>query len=476
MAGGFSLYARGDTSGAIKTIPESTTNFYPGIYAKIGAFMVGNATYFPTGPYSPSDTTSVYGQLAHNTWFRGILWSIGWGDIETSEGVYDWGDTEQLLNMVGNPTYDGNIYQRSGLASAQNKKVLFLLDTKTFDPADAVVDHILPAYLQATGTAYANGMVRYHRLVGYESTQGQTGTDTQGYHLRWQYFSNGLSGNDAAGQPIYRLRDRFQAFLDALNTRFKDHPGFAGIVMTEPIPVADNIVDIKYSAASPDYNRDQFFDGRLQWLKNIKNIFTAHPIIEMPTFDNAYMQDMTNNNAPDGCVVNALGIGGPNFHNGTALQSIVNARNYAADKVVICNQIQGLDQDSRTGYYTRPNTATNPAPNDLWNFPSAPTTVIENPNFNASGQLISQDPPDFQFIMDRLIWLKTNIAIYQYITNDNTSRTTIDGVVGARYNWNRFRADMNGAEGTAYISPNTGASVKNDPNGGMITTVPQFLV
>lgn len=472
----FSVFAKCDVTAPTSATPPPppAVKFYPGIYAKAMAFMMNN-TYFPA-TFTDADTTSVYGQLNRNTWFRGVLWPVDWGAIETSQGVYDWSGLDNICDVVGDPASSKNIYNISGRASAQNKKVLFLVNTKTFSETAGAVDDLIPGYLQATGTAYANGMVRYHRLVGYEATQGQTGNTTQGYHLRWQYFRNGLTGNDAAGSDIYTLRDRFQAFLAALNNRYKDHPAFAGIVMTEPIPVGTNIVDVKYGAASPDYNRDQFFDGRLQWLKNIKQIFLTQPVIEMPTFDNTYMQDMTNNGAVDGCVVNRIGLGGPNFHNGTNLQSIVNARDFAAGKVVVCNQCQGLDMDTKTGYFTRANTAQNPAPNDVFNYPTAPNTVIENPNWNASGQLISQDVPDFDFIVGKAIHLKTNMFIYQYDIGNQTSKSTIGGAFGNRYNWNDFTADMNGAKGTAYISPNTGGPIKNDPAGGMVTTVPQFFV
>lgn len=473
----FSVFAKCDVTAPTSATPPPppAVKFYPGIYTKAMAFMMNN-TYFPA-TFTDADTTSVYGQLNRNTWFRGVLWPVDWGAIETSQGVYDWTGLDNICDVVGDPASPKNIYNISGRASAQNKKVLFLVNTKVFASTAAAVDDLIPGYLQATGTAYPNGMTRYSRLIGYESIQPQTGHLTTGYHLRWQYFRNGLTGNDAAGSDIYTLRDRFQAFLSALNNRYKDHPAFAGIVMTEPIPVGvDDILDIKYGVAGPDFNRDQFFAGRLQWLKNIKQIFLTQPVIEMPTFDNTYMQDMTNNGAVDGCVSNRIGIGGPNFHNGTNLQSIINARDFAANKVVICNQCQGLDMDTKTGYYTRPNTTGNPAPNDVWNFPTSPNTKLENPNFNAAGQLITQDPPDFDFIVSKAIHLKTNIFIYQYDVNNQSSRPTIGGTYGNRYNWNDFTADMNGAKGTAYISPNTGGPIKNDPAGGMVTTVPQFFV
>ena len=361
----FSLYAQCDVGRSASIPPEDpgnpepTVKFYPGIYTKIMDFMLGGSL-LPFTQFQDSDTTSVWGQLNRNAWMRGIMWTVGWGEIETQEGVYDFSHLRDVLDIVGNPDSPKNIYNVSGRASAQNKKALFLLDVKSFNADDATVDAMIPQYLQAQGTAYSNGMKRYHRLIAFQQEQQQTGAVTQGYHIDWQDFRNGLTGNDAANQPIYTLRNRYQAFLQALYDEFKDHPALAGFVLTEPIPVGSNIV------LSSEYNRNFFFDGRLQWLKNCKSIFTQHPIIEMPTFDNTYMQEMTNNNAADGCVVNRLGIGGPNFHNGTNLQSIINARNYAAGKVIVCNQCQGLDMDTKTGYYTRPNTVSNPAPNDVF--------------------------------------------------------------------------------------------------------------
>ena len=223
--------------------PEPTLKFYPGIYTKIMDFMLDSNTLLPTSPFVDTDTTSVWGQLNRNMWMKGIMWTVGWGEIEKSTGD-DWSTLDYVMDKVGNPDSPINIYNISGRASAQNKKVLILLDVKSFNADAATVDAMLPESLQATNGTYTNGMTRYHRLIAFEQTQQQTGAVTQGYHIDWQDFRKDLSGNDSAGQPIYTLRNAFQAFLTRLNNRYKNHPAFAGVVLTEPIPVCSNAISL----------------------------------------------------------------------------------------------------------------------------------------------------------------------------------------------------------------------------------------
>lgn len=428
---------------------EPPSNLAPwdvaGIYTKIEGYQQPLASFFPN-PYNKDATgqaDSVFGQLDRFAWYKGIHYTLDWGSVETAQGVYDWTEADFILNTVAGLTR----------ATGQNKKVMFLLPWKAFSSAG--MSAILPAYLRNPQPAnYPNGNPRWHRAIGWTSSLTPIG-----YHLRLQDFRNGLTGNDRAGAPIYTLRDRYYAFLQAMHNRYKDHAAFRGIITTEPTPYSDNEM---WDAT--EYDRDQWFAGRLQLLKGAKAIFTKQLVAEACNFDVQWVTDMTGQNATDGLAVNGIAFTNPNYHTGANIRGCHNAMDFLADIVPIINSCQGLDQDSKSGQTLRQGPA-----NDIFNFSPTPPNygqprvMIENPGYVGS-TWTTHDPPDMPWVIARAQYLKSNIIVYQH----NYASTGNKGA--PRFNWVDFYTAMNA--NTTVMSPNTGGLIQNDPAGGMVTTRP----
>lgn len=457
----FSLYARGAIN-SISAIPPQNNDpvFAAGIYTKLEPAQQGNATYFPANfTDSEAQKDSVFGQLARKTWYRGTMYETNWGEIETSPGVFDWAELDHLMNTVR------DLYTISGRASSQDKKVLLFLTWKFFGLSATTAAKMMPPDLLTTGTAYGNGWTKYHNMWAFN------GAFSDGYQWKLENFRSGLTGNDAAGKPIYTLRDRYLAFLTALYNRYKDNPAFGGFVNTEAAGTP--------AILTSEYNRSTYFGGRLQLLKDMKTILTKHFIADGCNSDNTWANDMAGSGAAiDGMIANRIAFDCPNYHLGT--NSTTNAIYYAMDnlanKVVIINQCQGLDQDSKTGQF-RKDGVTNDVYDFLPNPPGygSPRATKENPGwfFNSAAtppawEWITHDPPNMPWVIARAQYLKTNIFIYQH----NYATTGNKGA--PRFNWADFVAAMD--SNTTVLSPNTNALIQNDPNGGMNSVIPTWIV
>lgn len=460
----FSYLSRADFNGYnVSESPNPTQAAWDivGIYSKIEDYQMGNTGFFPTS-YNhtlSSHVNSVYGQLDRFMWYKGIQYTIVWGDIETTKWTSsaqaqadpNWAPIDKLMNTIR------DLYTNSNRLSAQNKKVLFMLPLKVFSLTK--LDQILPPYLSTSSGNYPapnNAAVRYDRAIGFKS-----GNSVNGYHIRTQDFINGLTGLDKNGDPIYTLRDRYLNFLTELNIRYKDHPAFGGILNTEPPPV--------FEAAMYDgteFDRNLYFAGRLQILKFMKQIFTKHIVADDCNFDSGWVDDMTGQNAPDGCAVNGIGFNNSDFHLGTNLAAIYNAADYLTNVVTVINNCQPLEQDSVNGFFKKPGTL----PNEVYTFNPVPPnygnprTQIENSNVDSTGNVLIFDPPNYKWVIHRSIYLKSNILIYQH------NYANVGGKSAPRYNWVKFYTDMN--NNTTLMSPNTGGLIQNDPTGGMNTTRP----
>lgn len=429
-----------------------------GIWTKIEDQQRTQSQYCPT-TYDHtlgSQANTVYGQLDRFTWYKGIQYPLNWGEVESkTNGILSrsWTEPDRVMNIVG------DLYVNSGRTSAQGKKVIFIISTKSFSLAS--ITDILPDYLRTTGaTNYSNGVTRYDRAIGF--TAPGTG---DGYHIRLDDFRDGLTGNDRNGDPIYTLRDAYLAFLQAVHDRYKNHPAFGGIVTAEPTP----IIDAEMMDAS-EFDRNQHFAGRLRLLKYMKGIFTKHLVAEACNFDVQWVTDMTGQNATDGLAANKIAFINPNFHTGLNLRAIYNAADYLDGIVPIINSCQGLDMDSKTGQVKRTG-----ADNDVYDFlPNPPNygrprVSMENPGY-VNGVWTTHDPPDMPWIIHRAIYLRTNLLMYQhnYATVGPASRFN-----APRYNWVDFYTAMN--NNTTLLSPNTGGLIQNDPAGGMVTARPLYI-
>lgn len=431
----------------------------PGIYLKIGTGQNASTTLFPF-PYdsnAASTSDSVYGQLDRLTWFRGIQQEANWGEIDNGDANpnnWNWTALDRKFRTI-------KALPRS---SGQNKKILLMVTPKAFSPTD--VSNILPPYLRATSGTYSNGDPRYQHLVGMVLNS------TTVYHFLFKNFRNGLSGADVYGNPIYTLRDKYYIFIQALYNRYGPNGAddvrgvLAGINTIEPIPVTPRDAT-EWNATI----RDQHFEGRIRWLQWMKGVFTNHFLCEASNFDNEWIGTMLTTGPNDlNNIGNKIGFSSPNYHLGGNLTSIYTAADSLSGIVPIIQQLQGLDMDSKTGF--RVNASSTP-PHNVYNWlptrpgHGSPRTLITNPNVSG-GVIVTTDPPDLPWIIERAIYLKSNIFIIQR----DTSATGGNG--SARYNWNKIVADM--AANTTILSDNTGGLIQNDPYGGMIPTQPTYVV
>lgn len=447
---------------------EPPSNLAPwdisGIWTKIEGQQQGNANYFPN-PYNKDaagQANTVFGQLDRWTWYRGIHYGISWGDIETAPGVYNWTETDFILNTVGGLTR----------ATGQNKKVMFLLAWKAFGSGS--VPSMMPDDLltQPSPNTYANGQPRWHRTIGWTSSHTAVG-----YHMRLMDFRNGLTGNDRGGQPIYTLRDRYYAFLQAMHDRYKDHAAFRGVVTLEPTPTDPNEMWSRTGAGAVDtslpldgYDRNQYFAGRLELLKKMKQIFTKQIVAEACNADPGWVDQMTLGTSTNGMLTHKIAFTAPNFHTSAqnTTECLYNAMDFLSDKVPILNSCQPFDMDSKRGQAWRSG-----ANNDCYNFlPTPPNygqprTMIENENVtmvNNQKVILAHDPPDYAWIIARAQYLKSNVIILQ------NNYASVGANNAPRYNFGDFSAAMNA--NTTVMSPNTGGLIQNDPAGGMVTTRP----
>ncbi len=151
-----------------------------------GMKTVGDPTETNSAPY----WTGVHNQLANNMGgeFEQAHVALGWGDIETSAGVYDWTETDiiQANAAAGNYHYSfqGQYKAFTGRGTEQNQ-----------DP-----QNIIPTYLRVPGNfAYWN--------QGYTASVWNT-----------------------------NVMDPYIAFMSAVFDRYDDDPNFEGAACNESTP------------------------------------------------------------------------------------------------------------------------------------------------------------------------------------------------------------------------------------------------
>ena len=487
----FSFLSRGDVSGynvVGSSVPAVAAWDVAGIWSKIEDYQhqtilnPGDAGYDPTtgldsthtwfplqyvsNPNSASSLASVFGQLADYTWYRGIQYTVRWGEVERSAGVFNFAELDYVVNTVR------DLYSITGKTSARNKKVQFLLSYKAFSPT--AINDILPPDLQTTGAAYPNGATRYDRAMGFNS--GYAGRVVNGYAPRLQDFRAGLTGNDLNGDPIYTLRDRYYAFITAVYNRYKDNPAFGGFVNTEPTPADPN----DFYDSSELVTRVAYFNGRLALLQKMKEIVTKHFVADASDLHNDWGVPNVSPRATEILSQNRLAFINPNYYTGLNLEAIYTAASTLSGVVPIIQSCQGLDMDSMSGFFIKGGLGS--AQTDIYDFienPTAaifnagtnfgnPTTAIQNSHMNqTTGAVITFDPPNHIWILHRARYLKANMLVVQH------NYANVGNKNAPRFNWSEFAAAVNA--NTTLISPNTGGLIQNDPDGGMWNARPLYI-
>ncbi len=157
--------------------PSSSVKWHPGHYYTILSWGKNDPTYL----------AQVYSELDETPALRGMQVRYNWAELETSYGIYDFTSIDKRLSEL----------------AAKNKRLMILLELKSWDPDAALV----PEYLKAS--TYEGGIFSFN---------SSGGADIEGYNIKlWN--------------P--NVRDRLTALISALGKRFNSQGYFEGIGITE---------------------------------------------------------------------------------------------------------------------------------------------------------------------------------------------------------------------------------------------------
>lgn len=157
---------------------SSSVKWHPGHYYTIMSWGKNDPTYL----------AQVYSEMDNTPALRGIQIRFNWAELETSYGVYNFTSIDKRLSEL----------------ATKNKRLMILLETKSFDP----VTPLVPNYLK-NDPIYEGGIFAF-------SNDGSS--TIKGYNIRlWN--------------PM--VRDRLSALISALGKRFNSHDYFEGIGLTE---------------------------------------------------------------------------------------------------------------------------------------------------------------------------------------------------------------------------------------------------
>ena len=196
--------------------PVANKNWTPGHYIEIGVTGTSaRAAQWSTPNNTSISTRGVYQRLQNDTLGRwaGVMLRYGWVELE--------GNTAGSYN-AGLDNLDSYLEQ---IANFPGKKIMLFIAVKTFGSGSMSV----PLYMRNSAT-YADG-TNYtgsgNGQFAYASSIGGPG----GYHPNFQ---------------VPAVADRFIALLDAIATRFNNHPRFEAIVISEaalakPIGAPDSV-------------------------------------------------------------------------------------------------------------------------------------------------------------------------------------------------------------------------------------------
>ena len=156
-------------------------------------------TLMNSGKNNPQYMAQVYTELKATPALRGVQIRYEWPDLEPAEGRYDFTPIEQALAEL----------------AAQNKRLIILLQTKSFNP------QILP-------------VPDYMKMEKYDGGAFAFGT-----------FGKGVPRGHNLKLWNTQVHDRLVALMSALGKRFNSHPYFEGIglpetAMGEPLAVVSN--------------------------------------------------------------------------------------------------------------------------------------------------------------------------------------------------------------------------------------------
>lgn len=211
-----------------KTPPVTTpVKWHPGHYY----------TLMSAGKNNPKHLTQIYKELKETPALRGVQIRYEWAELESTEGIYNFTSIDQRLAEL----------------AAQKKRLIVLLQIKSFDPKTALV----PDYLKAE--VYDGGVFPFGNYRG---------NAIRGYNIKlWNT----------------QVHDRFVALVSALGKRFNSHPYFEGIGLTET-SMGQPITELSKSEIDNFYNNLLSINQQLR--KHFPNTMTfqftnyPRPILE----------------------------------------------------------------------------------------------------------------------------------------------------------------------------------------------------
>lgn len=185
-----------------KTPPVNTpVKWHPGHYY----------TLMSTGKNDLKHLKQIYRELEETPALRGVQIRYEWAELESAEGVYNFTSIDQRLAEL----------------AAQKKRLIVLLQIKSFDPKTALV----PDYLKAK--IYDGGVFPFRN--DFRSDRGNV---IRGYNIK---FWNS------------KVYNRFVALVNALGKHFNSHPYFEGIGLTET-SMGEPITELSKNEVDGFYN------------------------------------------------------------------------------------------------------------------------------------------------------------------------------------------------------------------------------
>lgn len=160
---------------AIGAVTPNAVKWHPGHYLMLMSYGKNSSYYLQ----------NVYNELEAHSALRGVAVRFTWKELEPAKGVYNFSSIDKHLAEV----------------AARNKRLMILLETKSFKPIVMVPDYLKTA-------TYEGGVFPH----------GTRGSVIQGYNIKlWNT----------------QVRDRLAALIDALGEHLNSHPYFEGLGLQE---------------------------------------------------------------------------------------------------------------------------------------------------------------------------------------------------------------------------------------------------
>ncbi len=212
----FVLSLIGVPCGALAAAGPATPSVTNGVKWHPGHYY----TLMSSSKNNPQHLAQVCSELKATPALRGVQIRYEWPDLEPAEGQYDFTAIEQTLAAL----------------AAQNKRLVILLQTKSFNP------QILPVPEYMKVEKYEGGAFAF---------KSPGANMPRGYNLKlWNA----------------QLRERLVALMNALGARFNSHPYFEGIGLPETA-LGEPLSEI------PAQQIDQFYDNLLTVQRQMRMAF-----------------------------------------------------------------------------------------------------------------------------------------------------------------------------------------------------------